>query len=335
LATLQWDGVARLETLLPAYFGAEDNDYTRTLSCILLVAAVRRLKSPGCQFQLFIVLQGPQGQGKSNGLKNLVGLEYFSDHNILAVHDPKKQMEMMEGVVLYELAELQGLGDRNIEEVKAFASRQIDGDRMSYDRFKVWRPRQCIFIGTVNPGPFLRDQTGNRRFGPVFLRGKVKLDLIELDRDQLWAEAAVLEAKGASIELPEELWGKAAEEQEAQLITHPWEDNLVDMRRWTGLSGPVFQHEGKLKIASKDLLDKVLLIPIDRKDQKHSKNLAQIMRRLGWEGPILIRFPNSERFKGYEKDDPNPPKKPPVQGNLDYPNPNDDAPPHTVNPEDE
>ena len=44
---------------------------------------------------------------------------------------------------------------------------------------------------------------------------------LERDRDQLWAEAAAREARGESIQLPEELWAIAEREQKEAT-----EDNL-------------------------------------------------------------------------------------------------------------
>lgn len=318
LNSLTWDGVDRLDSLLPVYFGAKDTELNRALSRIMLIAAVRRVRHPGCEFQLFIVLQGPQGKGKSKALKILVGLEYFSDHNILVAHSPQKQMEMMEGVVIYELAELQGITDRTIEAVKAFASRQVDQDRMVWHRFKDYRPRQCIFIGTVNDLHFLHDRTGNRRFGPVAI-AEIDLKAIERDRDQLWAEAAAREARGESIEVPERLWAAAAKEQDERLVIEPWDDALADIEikgasliQWT---------EGQLRIRSRDIMtsQQLLSIPPEHQTQAHSKRLGHVMRRLGWRGPLLVWFPKDQsRDRGFTKDGPEPSSKS-KGGNDDVP----------------
>jgi predicted P-loop ATPase len=82
------------------------------------------------------LLESPQGWEKSNGIKALVGVEYHSDQSVWRTRDTKRQMEMMEGVVIFELGELQGLSEANIDEIKTFASRTIDADRMAYGRFK-------------------------------------------------------------------------------------------------------------------------------------------------------------------------------------------------------
>jgi Virulence-associated protein E-like domain/Bifunctional DNA primase/polymerase, N-terminal len=319
LNSLPWDKTSRVDNLLHVYFGAEDTELNRVLSRIMMIAAVRRIRHPGCEFQIFIVLQGPQGKGKSKALKVLAGLEYFSDQNILAVHSPQKQMEMMEGVVIYELAELQGITDRTIEAVKAFASRQVDQDRMVWYRFKDYRPRQCIFIGTVNDLHFLHDRTGNRRFGPVAV-GEIDLKALERDRVQLWAEAAVREANEESIEVPEALWGVAAAEQDKRLVTDPWDDALVDIEtkgasyiQWVNAQGE------NLRIRSRDIMSasELLNIPLERQTQALSKRLGHVMRKLGWKGPKLLWFPNEKvQDKGFTKSGDEPSEKPPVPGDV-------------------
>jgi predicted P-loop ATPase len=282
----------------------------------MMIAAVRRVRHPGCEFQIFIVLQGPQGKGKSKALKILVGLEYFSDQNILAAHSPRQQMEMQEGVVIYELAELQGITDRTIEAVKAFASRQVDQDRMVWYRFKDYRPRQCIFIGTVNEWHFLHDRTGNRRFGPVAV-DEIDLKALERDRVQLWAEAAVREAASESIEVPEPLWGVAAKVQDDRLVTDPWDDELADIE--TKGASYIQWASDEARIRSRDIMNKadLLNIPPERQTQALSKRLGHVMRKLGWEGPKLLWFPvDKTRDKGFTKKGKQPPEKPPVEDEV-------------------
>jgi hypothetical protein len=55
-----------------------------------------------------------------------------------------------------------------------------------------------------------------------------RFDLAALARDlnQLWAEAAVREAAGASIRLDQSLWAAAAQEQEARVSQDVWQEAL-------------------------------------------------------------------------------------------------------------
>jgi predicted P-loop ATPase len=73
-----WDGTERLETLLIDYLGAEDNEYSRAVIRKTLVAAVARIYEPGTKFDSVLILNGPQGIGKSTFFSRL-GSKWFSD----------------------------------------------------------------------------------------------------------------------------------------------------------------------------------------------------------------------------------------------------------------
>jgi putative DNA primase/helicase len=73
-----WDGTERVDRLLIDYFGAEDNPYTRAIMRKTLVAAVARIYEPGIKFDYILVLNGPQGIGKSTFFAKFGG-KWFSD----------------------------------------------------------------------------------------------------------------------------------------------------------------------------------------------------------------------------------------------------------------
>jgi len=61
----KWDGTERVDTLLIDYLGAEDTAYVRAVMRKSLVAAIARVFKPGTKFDPILVLNGPQGIGKS------------------------------------------------------------------------------------------------------------------------------------------------------------------------------------------------------------------------------------------------------------------------------
>ena len=289
LDQLEWDGVPRLDTVLIDYFGADDTPLNRAVGPITFIAAVRRVRQPGVKFDQVLVLEGPQGSGKSTALQILAGEGLHADGEILT-QKTQVQMEAMEGVWIYELGEVEGFGRAEVNKIKAFVSRQVDRSRMAYGRFAEERPRQCVFIGTTNEKKYFRDQTGNRRFWPV-KTGQIDLEALRRDRDQLLAEADHRERQGESIILSPDLWEAAAEQQAARLEEDPWLAILAKV-------------EGKVvgdivRISTEDLLSNTLGIPVERQNQAHSKRLASHMLCLGW-APAKWRE-GKHYFRGYQR----------------------------------
>ncbi|MFR0872152.1 MAG: VapE domain-containing protein [Oscillospiraceae bacterium] len=72
LEGLTWDGTPRADAIFIDYLGAEDTEYTRTVTRKALIGAVARVMQPGCKHDHILVLVGPQGCRKSTTLAKLV-----------------------------------------------------------------------------------------------------------------------------------------------------------------------------------------------------------------------------------------------------------------------
>lgn len=224
LSSLKWDGIPRVDEWLIKYGGAGDSDYTRAVSALVLIAACRRVRQPGCKFDELMVLESDQGMLKSSALRTLCKEEnWFGDDLPLNV-DAKQIIERTAGKWIIEASELKGMSsNREVEGLKAMLSRQVDGPvRMAYARMPIEQQRQFIIIGTTNSHTYLQDDTGARRFWPVRI---TRFDIAGLlsDRDQIWAEAAVREEHGESIRLSPDLYSQAAKQQERRTSQDPIE----------------------------------------------------------------------------------------------------------------
>ncbi|CUL88520.1 Virulence-associated protein E [Listeria monocytogenes] len=200
----EWDGIDRVETLLIDYFNATDNSYTRAVTRKMMVAAVARIVHPGTKFDSVLILNGPQGIGKSTFFAKLAG-DWFSDSLTLTDMKDKAGPEKLQGYWILELGELAGMRKTDVEVVKSFISRSDDKYRASYGVNVESHPRQCIIVGSTNAeSGFLRDITGNRRFWPVRISGDGKRKAWQMsvyDVEQIWAETLVLYAKGEKLYL--------------------------------------------------------------------------------------------------------------------------------------
>jgi predicted P-loop ATPase len=186
LAGLVWDGVPRMENWLEDYLGVVRTDYSMKVAKWWLMGAVNRVMTPGFKFDYCLVLEGPQGKGKSTAL-SILGGAWFGDTDLDLTH--KDSMSALRGKLIYEIAELGALARSEEKRQKSFLSRTQDEYRPVYGRREIKAPRQLIFAGSTNEFEWNKDPTGGRRFWPVECTGEFNLDGLRAMRDQLFAEA--------------------------------------------------------------------------------------------------------------------------------------------------
>ena len=269
LDDLTWDGIPRIDTWLIRYGEAEDNAYTRAVGAIVLIAAVRRVREPGCKFDEMLILESTQGSQKSTALYELCPEQDWFTDDLPLNADSKVAMEQMSGRWIIEAADLKGLKRGDVDHIKSFLSRRVDRARMAYGRLTKDQPRQSIIIGTMNDAKYFRDTTGNRRFWPVSV-GKFKIAALQEDRDQLWAEAAFREAQQESIRLHPSLWDLAGEQQDKRKIEDPYAEIL---ERVLG------NQMGWLPV---EAAWKIIGVPEGQRTQNHGQRLHQAMTEMGW-----------------------------------------------------
>lgn len=294
MAEAQWDGKSRLDRLAADYLSAEDTELNAAAASKHLIAGVRRVRSPGCKYDVMLVLEGPEGWNKSSAIRTLAGSENFSDENILGAQG-KEAMEQLGGIWFHECAELAGIRRADVETVKAFLSRSVDRHRKAYGRIVTNQPRHSIEWGTTNDSQYLISQTGNRRFAPLRLVRAIDIAKLERDRLQLIGEAAHRESQREPLTIPESMWDRARAEQEKRRMPDPWEDKIANIP-------DMYLHptaDGREVVSFSDVVSNVLGIPAAQQSPAMGKRIAQAMEMNGWQrpaGPIRI---NSRNTRGY------------------------------------
>lgn len=302
----EWDKVPRVDTLLVDYLGASDTAYVRAVTRKTLCAAISRVLRPGCKFDSMLVLNGPQGVGKSTLIAKLAG-EWFSDSLNLGDTKDKTAAEKLQGYWILEIGELAGLKKAEVETLRSFLSRQNDIYRAAFGKRATPHLRQCVFFGTTNAeSGYLRDTTGNRRFWPVKTPGSGKKQSWNLTHEeilQIWAEALVYVRQGEKLYLSPEMDALAKDEQreamesdEREGLVREYLDTLLPERwaemdlfeRRNFLSGSDFgglQEKGTVRRTSVSNME--IWCECFGKERANlrrtdSNELTGILARLGW-----------------------------------------------------
>ena len=292
----------RLDTWLVDYAGAADTALNRAIGVLLLVAMVRRAKQPGCKFDIMAVLEGQQGCGKSSLLAVLAGEpDNFTDTPVLK-SDVKAVAEALRGKWMVEISELVGLGQREVEEIKATITRTDDRARPAYGRCVESQPRRCIFVGTTNAEEYLRDDTGNRRFLPVRV-GRIDIDSLKAVRAHLFAEAVQQEPAYGPLTLPQNVRQAAACEAQERLLTDPWVEQLreaLDPVNGSARTSVETLGTGERRILTTKVGLALGLYPRDL-NQHAYRRMASAMRALGFKKARWRPANTSAKAPGYIK----------------------------------
>jgi predicted P-loop ATPase len=270
-----------------------------------------------------MVFAGPvQGTGKSTWIR-IMGGEWSSDS--LSTVVGKEAYEQLRGTWIIEMAELTATRRADVESIKHFISKSSDRYREAYGRRVRTFARQCIFIGTTNNPTFLVDTTGNRRFWPIAVGGYDAPSVdewstrLEADRDQMWAEALVAYHEGEPLWMTGGLAKAATEAQEAHLgddgmlgriqewllepVPADWYERNSKQRRAFLTSSYPYEGETILRdrVCAREVWVECLGGAEERVGRVQSMQIADALRRLGWEERPSVRCGCYGRTRGFMK----------------------------------
>ncbi len=225
MRAVPWDGIERIAHAFEDFWGAEATaeqplDYLRAVSANFFIGMVARVERPGCQLDTMVVLEGPQGIGKSRSLRILGGAWYMLAAESVTSKD---FYQTIVGTWLDEIGELDSFSKADRERMKIAISTPTDRYRSSYGRRALDHPRQCVFVGTTNRGDYGNDETGLRRLLPVRC-GDIDCSALATVRAQLFAEALVAFTAGATWwDIPT----SALQVQADRQYSDPWTETVL------------------------------------------------------------------------------------------------------------
>ena len=192
LGGLVWDGIARAETLLVDHMGAPDTLSNREMTRKWLLSAVIRIMEPGSEVHSMLILQGPQGNGKTSLVK-LLTYGYY-DTRMPDVEKPERYVPILNSTWVVSFDELKDFGKKDINLLKNFLTANEDKARLAYERYAQTYKRHTVFMGATNDDTFLRDYTSDneRRFWVIKCLAEKSDHIVKTFTrdfvDQVWAE---------------------------------------------------------------------------------------------------------------------------------------------------
>lgn len=276
LDSLKWDNQARLDNWMPRYLNVVDSEYVQKVGRYFLLNLMRRAFEPGCIMRSVPVLEGAQNIGKST-IAGVLAKPWFSD-TPFRVGD-KDAYQQIQGVWLYEIAELDSFSRAESSAVKAFISSPKDRFRAPYERGVEDHYRQTCFMATTNAIEYLRDWTGNTRFWPIRCGALIDIDAFAAVRDQLLAEAMVIYRAGG-----ENARAHPDREEERRLF-RPEQDHRLQVHPWFDIIEKYLADNSSIEhfTIAEILEGAISMRAIDMgRDSQAEQRVGRIMAKLGW-----------------------------------------------------
>ena len=285
-----WDGDARLDHWLRVIAHAPDDAYGRAVSRIIPLSMVARALNPGCLYRFVVILEGPEGSGKTSLVRALAGEEWYTE--LTKGLDNKEIYMLIQGAWVAEMAELDTLTRSEESRLKAFVTAKEDQYIPKYSNLKISVPRRTILLGTTNDKSYLKGQTGNTRFLPITTGARIHVESFDTLRDQLFAEALDVYTKNPAgwWQLPAEATKQAVDERDARRVHNVYEQALGIWLDDEGVPTATQDASSLQRITDKnettweEIAQKFLhLDPAAWKDKNLQMQIADALKGGGWE----------------------------------------------------
>ena len=188
-----WDGRHRLNGWLVTYAGADaqahTKEYLELIGSKFIMQVLHRALNPGAKADYSVVFVSIQGTGK-----DLVFDAMFSPYYREGIPSPRVSQAdfalALAGGIVAHAAEMSAWRKADVEDQKAALTRCVDHGRRAYGYEACTYPRRTCLAFSTNDVECLADTTGDRRYWNVCIeRGRIDIEALRRDRDQLLAEA--------------------------------------------------------------------------------------------------------------------------------------------------
>lgn len=291
-----WDTIAE-ELLGVAYDPVESPRLAdgRLLANVILqrflIGAIARAAEPGCEHSWMMILIGDQNKGKSFFFQYLTPPDHLNRYPMCATVQQgitylKDRPHVLHAGWIVLLDECDRFFERRyVEELKNLISVATDRSAPKYQNEKSY-PRSFVLAGNTNHDSFMLDPTGNRRFLPIRVAGKVlaprsennliiDLDKVKRDRDAIWSAARKAYLDGE----PHGFSSDEITQLEEYLTNFMVDDPLMDAVSRVLQLHPSRFHEG---VPIYSMADVCKHLEIDEKDfPKMKQAIGDVLKKLG------------------------------------------------------
>jgi putative DNA primase/helicase len=304
----EWDRVPRLDRWLMKYCNAgpakdmdseealKVSDFISAIGARWWISMIARAFEPGCKVHHVLVLEGAKGIGKTS----LASVIFGGYHAIIHgdVNSKDNMALLSSGVWGVVLDEFDVLNKTEMKSIKSWVTEEFAKFRPVWGHRHEKRPRQCVFIATVNGDDWAQEE--DRRWWPVAC-GDIDFEGVKRDRDLLMAEALFRyrahERWYLHSEEDKELIETAKGEQLARVPDNVLAPLIIEKaievcEKQTGIL------YGSASVA--DILTEIGLSP--EKRQSIQSQVGKVLRSAGWKKITpRIKGKQSRRYRDFNK----------------------------------
>ncbi|EGQ9052639.1 virulence protein [Vibrio parahaemolyticus] len=298
LAESKWDGVERVKQVMGC-IRSKRPEVTELIMRRWLVGCIAALYESRFSSKLVPVLQSNQSFRKTVFLSRIgeIVQDAFLEGRAL---DPRNKDSVLPVIKswIVELGELESSTKHSQGLLKAFISKGADTIRLPYARTDLKKPRQTLLIATVNGQDFLKDRTGNTRFGVIELNEPI--DMTTVNSILGWQYDGTGSLRKENPELLRQFWLEVKHmydtgepwvlSMDEQALVDTVSDKYLDKGRWYNML-----HE-RISMASDDnrsqtdwlapsQISQILGIPCN-----YAAHVGRALQRLADEGRIATRY---------------------------------------------